>query len=278
MENTLKILADYFEHGGGDVSGKRLEAMLGGDAAFVLRTGIFGPACAQAEAPCRCQEGDHAATVTWNEARRAYRARCPKGDQYWMEPADVETHAFNTGMFSTAVCEALGVVLRKRRSLPESLVNYTGDATLGETRFPVFLVRNMHSSDTIDAVLDLDRRKIGHSRGVFLCATLPAETLRRNSFHAFVTFCDVLDLQSGMLRRRPDGLRRALGNAVPKMSPAKVAEKLQAIVEKYRAESGNWPSVRSLPDYAAVYWPEDQVPPGKTTCGEMLKRMRVSAT
>lgn len=277
MVNAIQVLADYFEHGGGDASGKRLDALFGGNAAFLLKTGIFGPASGHAEAPCRCQEGDHAAKVVWNGARRAYRARCPKGDRYWMEPADVETHAFNAGMFGTAVCEAFGVVPRKGRSLPESAVQYSGDSALGETRFPVFLVRNMHSPDTIDAVLDLDRRKIGHSRGVFLCAALPAETLRRHSFHAFVTFCDVLDLQDAALRRRPDGVRRALGDAIRTMVPAERAAQLKTIAEQYRQAFGDWPSVRGLADLAAAEWPEDQKPPGKTKCEEVLKQMRASA-
>lgn len=278
METAVQTLANFFDHGGGNVSGNRLNALFGSNTAFLLETGIFGPASGHAEAPCRCPEGDHAAAVTWNASKAAYRARCPKGDRYWMYPADVETHAFDPAAFCREVGQALGVVPRRGRDIFNGGVRYSGDAMLGNTPYPVFFVKEALSPDTLDIALDFDERKIGKTRGVFLCDTLPAEIPRRDSFHAFTTFSEVLDLQDGQLRRRPEVLRRALGNAIRKMSPAEVTSQLEAVAEQYRRASGHLPTVRGLTDLAAAAWPEDQKPPRKTKCEEVLKQMRTSRT
>lgn len=276
MENAVQTLASLFDHGGGEVSGRRLNALFGDNAAFLLESGIFGPALGHAEAPCRCKEGDHTATVSWNEAKAAYRARCPKGDRYWTDPADVETHPLDSAAFCREVGRALGVEPRKVRNTIEDRVRYSGDAMLGKTTYPVFFVREALSPETLDTVLDFDERKIGKTRGVFLCATLPAEIPRRESFHTFATFGELVYLQDGHLRRRTEALRRALDDAIRKMSPAEVTSQLEAVVEQYRRASGSWPTVRGLADLAAAAWPEDQKPPSKTKCEEVLKQMRAS--
>jgi hypothetical protein len=278
MENAVQTLASFFDHGGGDVSGKRLDALFGEHADFLLGTGIFGPANGHAEAPCRCPQGDHTATVSWNEAKAAYRARCPKGDRYWLDPADAETHAFDPAAFCREVGRALGVAPRKGRNTIDGRVHYSGDAMLGKTSYPIFFVREALSPETLDIVLGFDKRSIGKTRGVFLCGTLPAEIPRRDSFHAFVMFNEVLDLQDGQLRRRPEALRWALGDAIRKMSPAEVTSQLESVVERYRRASGDWPTVRGLADLAATAWPENQKPPSKTKCEEVLKQMRASRT
>lgn len=278
MENAVRTLASFFDHGGGDVSSRRLSILFGDHAAFLLETGIFGPAIANTEAPCRCPEGDHAATLKWNDAKAAYRARCPKGDRYWMDAADAETHAFDPAAFCLEINRALGVVPRKGRNAIDIRVHYSGDATLGKTPYPVFFVREALSPETLDIVLDFDERRIGKTRGVFLCAQLPAEIPRRGSLHAFAAFSEVLDLQDGQLRRRPEALRRALGDAVRKMSRAEVTSQLTVVVEQYRRASGDWPTVRGLADLAAAAWPKDQKPPSRAKCEEVLKQMRASGT
>lgn len=274
MGEGLKHLANFYDRGGGEVSGRRLSVLFGEDRQTLLDACIFGRAIRNDCAPCACPEGDHAATVKWNDAKDAYRVRCPNGGKYWMAPEEVETHAFDMNAFRRAVSDALGVVTTRQQSFADETVHYPGDAMLGATRFPVFLVRDFPSPKVLNTVLDLDRRKIGNCPGVILTAELPAETLRGEHFHNFVTFCDVLDLSGRHLRRRSDALRRALGAAIIKMSPAASAAKLEEVVQQYRREFGKWPSARTLPDYAAAYWPEDQAPPGKTTCGSLLKTMR----
>lgn len=278
MENAVQTLARFFDHGGGDVCGKRLEALFGQHAAFLLETGIFGLSIGHSEAPCRCPEGNHAAAITWNAAKAAYRARCPKGDRYWMDPADAETHAFNPAAFCREVGRALGVAPRKGGNTIDDRVYYSGDAMLGKTPYPVIFVREALSPETLDIVLDFDKRNIGKTRGVFLCAALPAEIPRRDSFHAFATFSEVLDLQDGQMRRRPEALRRALGDVVVRLTPLESDEKLRGLAEQYALEHGKLPSADKLKGYAAEFWPEDQTAPSRTRCSEALNKVRASGS
>lgn len=271
MEGPVRILARCYDLGDVEYTVGRLADLFGDEWGALCETSVFGPALQRDRAVCPCPAGDHQAIITHRDKKGSYRARCPlpRGPSFTLPASEVETRKFGSDAFEKMVGEAIGVREWKNWDLFPDCCRYLGDAQLGNTTYPVFLLRAASSAETLSASTDVSRKGIGKTGGLFLCFDTPPDTLTSWNMHAFARFEDVFELDKGRLSKRAKVIREALGSSrIQKMKPADSAALLLRLIDDFIDEHRKFPSISELITYSENHWPEDQDPPRKTRCSE----------
>lgn len=273
MEVPVGILAQCYDLGDVEYTERRLEASFGYEWGALCETSIFGPPLQRDRAVCPCPAGDHQAIITHRDKKGSYRARCPlpRGPSYKLPASEVEIHKFSADAFEKMVGKAIGIREWKNWDVFPDCCRYLGDAQLGTTIYPVFLLRAASSAETLSASVEISRKGIGKTGGLFLCLNMPPDALTAVNKHAFARFEDVFELDNGRLSKRAKVIREALGTSrIQKMKPAASAALLLILIDDFIDEHGKRPSISELIIYSENHWLEDQDPPKKAKCSQAL--------
>lgn len=274
MSDTVRLLSLCLANPGAGFSRRHFREKFGDDTQALVELGIFSAPVSAPDIDCPCPEG-HPAVPRWIAVKTEYHVSCYRGRTYRLDALDVEVHAFNAQGFRNTVAEALGLAKPNRSSQSGGPVRYAGDALFGTTRFPILFIDDLWQPEQLDGLLLANTRQTGHTRGLILTSEPPVERLRADSLHAIVTPDDVLDFEDGCFRKRPHVLRSLLKDVIKKMPAAESEALVRGVALDYRDGHRAWPSARMLEALAAGRWPEDQEPPGKSTCNKVLRALKV---